>query len=136
MSTRNVLFFLKARTVQMMVITALITALLASMISVALMQIDFASERERAQIELIERELAASAQASDSEIRDIKVYHNDFGTLVASWTEGSTFCADIPILDPEEDMLLYHTGPVKSGSGDCTSSDSSTGIGNKKPAGS
>ena len=61
MSTRNVLFFLKARTVQFMIMTALVTAVLASMISVALMQIDFASSRERAQIELVERELAASA---------------------------------------------------------------------------
>ncbi|MEI6169719.1 MAG: hypothetical protein WCP56_01830 [Candidatus Saccharibacteria bacterium] len=136
MSTRNLLFFLKARTVQMMVITALIVAVIASMISVALMQIDFAASRERAQIELITRELTASAQSSDSGIRSIKVYHNDYGTLVASWTEGSTFCADIPILDPEEDMLLYHTDRVKSGSGNCTSSDSSSGIGNKKPAGS
>ena len=135
MSTRNILFFLKARTIQMMVITALITALLASMISVALMQIDFASSRERAQIELISRELAASAQSSGSEIRAIKVYHNDYGTLVASWEEEGTVCADIPIQPPTEEELLWHTGPVKKGGG-CQQDMKSSGIGNKKPAGS
>jgi hypothetical protein len=129
MSTRNVLFFLKSRTVQMMVITALITAVIASMISVAIMQIDFASERERDQIELITRELSASAQSSDSGIRSIKVYHNDFGTLVASWEEEGTVCADIPIQAPNEEELLWHTGPVKKGGG-CQQDMKSSGIGN------
>ncbi len=133
MSTRNVLFFLRERTVQFMIMTCLITAVIASMISIALMQIDFASERERAQIELITRELSASAQSSDSGIRDIEVYHNDFGTLVASWKEGSTgntVCADIPILPPTRKRLLWYTGPVKKGSGHCTEDMKSSGIGN------
>ena len=131
MSTRNILFFLKARTVQMMVITALITAVIASMVSVALMQIDFAASRERAQIELITRELSASALSSDSQVRKIKVYHNDFGTLVASWEEEEgTVCADIPILPPTKKRLLWHTGSVDERSGDCTEVKKSSGIGN------
>jgi hypothetical protein len=129
MSTRNVLFFLRERTVQFMVMTCLVTAVIASMISVALMQIDFASERERDQIELITRELSASAQSSDSEIRSIKVYHNDYGTLVASWKEGSTVCADIPILPPTRKRRLWYTDPVKKGSGHCTEDMKSSGIG-------
>ena len=100
------------------------------MVSVSLMQIDSAAQNEKAQIEIITRELAASAQSSDSQVRNIKVYHNEYGTLVASWEEEEgTVCANIPILPPNQENLLYSAGPVKKGSGDCTEDKKSSGIG-------
>jgi len=107
-----------------------VVALIALLFGGALMQINHSFNQELELVEQIERELNASAELSGSEVKNIKVYHYDDGSLVARWSEGSIQCSDVEIVPPSNGSELWSTEAVREDSGKCISSHSSSGIGN------
>jgi len=107
-----------------------VVGLIALALGGMLMQINNSFNQELKLVEQIERELKASVKLSGSQIRGISVYHYDDGSLVAQWTEGNVQCSDIELVPPSNSSELWGTVAVREDSGKCTSSHSSSGIGN------
>ncbi len=104
--------------------------LIALLFGGALTQINHSLNDELKLVEQIERELKASAELSGSDVRGIGVYHHDDGSLVARWSEGNVQCSGVALVPPSTGSELWSTEAVKKDSGKCSSSHSSSGIGN------
>jgi 4-amino-4-deoxy-L-arabinose transferase-like glycosyltransferase len=107
-----------------------VVGLIALALGGVLMQINHSFNDELKLVEQVERELKASAELSGSEIRGISVYHYDDGSLVVRWTEGNVQCSDVVLVPPSTGSELWSTETVAEDSGKCSSSHSSSGIGN------
>ena len=120
----------RRRTSPKLIFLVIAVGLIALLFGGALTQINHSLNDELKLVEQIERELKASAELSGSEIRVIKVYHYDDGSLVARWSEGSVQCSDVALVPPSTSSELWSTEAVQKDSGKCSSSHSSSGIGN------
>jgi hypothetical protein len=107
-----------------------VVGLIALALGGVLMQINNSFNQELKLVEQIERELKSSAKLSGSDVRGISVYHYDDGSLVARWTEGNIQCSDVELVPPSSGSELWTTATVRLDSDKCTSSHSSSGIGN------
>lgn len=120
----------RRRTSPKLIFLVIAVGLIALLFGGALTQINHSLNDELKLVEQVERELKASAEISGSEIRGISVYHYDDGSLVARWSEGNVQCYDVALVPPSISSELWSTEAVQKDSGKCSSSHSSSGIGN------
>ena len=120
----------RRRTSPKLIFLLIAVGLIALLFGGALMQINHSFNDELKLVEQIERELKASAELSGSDVQGIRVYHYDDGSLVARWSEGNVQCYDVALVPPSTSSELWSTEAVQKDSGKCSSSHSSSGIGN------